>query len=73
MRRPSDRRSHVEPVTQLEWRTKIFLAVLINVLQGENACAGHPVEISTGDYQERDGDMVAFVTFPCRKGHVVMV
>lgn len=73
IRRPSDRRSYIEPLPQLEWRTRIFLAVWINALQGENACAGHPMETSTGEHQESDADTVAFETFLCRKGHVVMV
>lgn len=54
-RRPSDRRSHIEPLTQLEWRTEIFppSCLLLDVLQsspsargGEGAWAGHPTEIS---------------------------
>lgn len=58
----------MEPLTQLEWTTKIFLAVLIPVLQGENACAGHTVDISTGEFPERDGDTGVAVTSSCRTG-----
>lgn len=82
IRRPSDRRSHIEPLTQLERRTKILLpaCLLLDVLQssssahaGEGAHPGHPTEISTRAYEAGDGDMVVLVTFLYRKGHIVMV
>lgn len=80
IRRPSDRRSHIEPLTQLERRTKIFLptCLLLDVLQssssaraGEGARPGHLTEISTRAYEAGDGDMVVLVTFLYRKGHIV--